>query len=984
MATPSHLSFARLLLHYRLAAGLTQEKLAERGGLTVGAIQLLEAGKRKAPRLDTVEMLAGALNLTEDQRAEFQRVAEKQRARKKPLDDDFSPPTGDASQYLPRAAPADAIAPEAVGQAADESSLPPLPERFVGRDHELTWLTDRMRRGITTGITAVKGIGGVGKTSLAIKAVEILRAEGHFIGGVGFVMCQDKIDPFQVICEALRQFEPQRLIPADASDAQLRDTTCQLLRNKRVLVILDNIEPGLNIERVVEPFQAAKATILLTARGYLSIGECLDLQLMATDQARELFCQYLGRAAGDLVEDEPEAVTRIVENLGNHTLAVKIAAHYARSTRRSLRVLADELKTPLEIGQINESINSVFQRSFEALSPETQKTFAALGAFATVEFSRNAAKALATALEHPRPGTGVDTLIEYGLVEPSELRGLLRGSDAERLRLHPLLRAFAIEQLAKYPGDFDANVRQAIATYYADYASRPERVALGPDDKNITDALTYAHDHQLDELVAKTCLGMHLFWRDYGRAKQTEMYVAWGIAAAERYAAAATTEDAHRTLATLRLAHARFLRLTGKLDEAEHLAREALATFHDSGNRYGTGAAYVVLGNIARDRGDYQLTRTVLREALCIFQADDVRDIAGEGIALCFLGQASQRLGEIETSDEELQQSINVYEQINDRWGIGLARLLLGNNSIRRGRFQQAIELYRDVLTFYQSVDSRRSIGVALSALGKIAISLGNLAEGEEYLQQSLKARQDSRDRRGEAVDFTFLGRLTAIQERFADSSAYFEEASAIWEDIRDPRGQGWLRSEQAQAALSRNQLDEAGALLERSLELLQQVGDQREIVVTLCESARVALRRGDIETANALVERARLIAIAGKDRPEQARIWRVRGMVAAARGNLDRAGECYRASLALASDLGIRLEMAQAQELLGQLLVEREEPDEGCEMLAQAVANYSYSGIPAAARVREIMVQLGCSDTRAGDVERHLDQVERYARRHQ
>lgn len=967
MAIPSYprSPFGSLLRRYRVSAGLTQEQLAERGGLTVGAIQALESGKRKAPRIETVEMLARALSLTDDQRAEFQRVAEKQRVRKKPLDEDSSPLGGDASQYLPRASPADAIIPGANGPSADESSLPPLPEHFIGRESELAWLTDRLRRGVTTGITAVKGIGGVGKTSLAAKAVEILRAEGHFSGGVGFFICQHKTDYIQVICDVLHLFEPQRLIPSDATHQQLHDTARQLLGNKRVLIVLDNVEPGLDIERVIGPLQAARATILLTSRSVLPVGECLDLPLLATAEARELFCQYADKSVDDFAEDDSDAVTRIIEHLGNHTLAVKVAARYARSTRRSLRVLADELKTPFEVEKITESVNRVFQHSFEALSTEAQRVFAALGAFATVEFSRNAAKALAKALGHAHPGACVDSLIEYGLVEPSELRGLLQESDSERLQLHPLLQAFAIEQLARFPSEFDSNARQAIAAYYADYASRPQRVSLWPDEKNITAALIYAHDHQLHELVARICLGMHLFWRDYGRANQTKMYVAWGIAAAEQYAAAANAEDAYRALATLRLAHARFLRLTGKLDEAERLAREALATFHDTGNRYGTGAAYVVLGNIARDRGDYQQTRTVLREALSIFEADDVRDVAGQGIALCFLGQASQRLGEIEISDQELQQSIDVYKEINDRWGIGLARLLLGNNAIQRGRFQQAIELYRDVLTFYQSVDSRRSIGVALSSLGEIAISLGHLAEAEGYLQQSLKARRDSRDRRGEAVDFTFLGRLAAIKEDFVESSDHFEKASAIWEEIHDPRGQGWVCSEQAQAALSRGQLDEADAFLRRSLELRQQVGDQSGIAVDLCASARVALRRGESETADDLIQRAEPIATTVKDRPEQARIRLVRGMVAAARGNPDRAEACYRASLSIASELGIRREMAQAQELLGRLLVERQELFEGCQLLAQAEENYSHLGVPAAARVREIMVELGCA---AGD----------------
>jgi transcriptional regulator with XRE-family HTH domain len=56
-------SFAVLLRRYRGAANLTQEQIAERAGLSVQAVSLLERGVRRAPRSATVEALADALRL---------------------------------------------------------------------------------------------------------------------------------------------------------------------------------------------------------------------------------------------------------------------------------------------------------------------------------------------------------------------------------------------------------------------------------------------------------------------------------------------------------------------------------------------------------------------------------------------------------------------------------------------------------------------------------------------------------------------------------------------------------------------------------------------------------------------------------------------------------------------------------------------------------------------------------------------------------
>ena len=61
MATDQPLTFAALLRHYRMAAGLSQEALAERAGLSVRAISDLERGERRRPYLHTVQQLAAAL-----------------------------------------------------------------------------------------------------------------------------------------------------------------------------------------------------------------------------------------------------------------------------------------------------------------------------------------------------------------------------------------------------------------------------------------------------------------------------------------------------------------------------------------------------------------------------------------------------------------------------------------------------------------------------------------------------------------------------------------------------------------------------------------------------------------------------------------------------------------------------------------------------------------------------------------------------------
>src|SRR5262245_32589114 len=75
MSTVRTLTFADLLKRYRAAAGLTQEELATRAGLSPKGISDLERGARRAPRRDTVLLLAEALALGERERGIFAAAA---------------------------------------------------------------------------------------------------------------------------------------------------------------------------------------------------------------------------------------------------------------------------------------------------------------------------------------------------------------------------------------------------------------------------------------------------------------------------------------------------------------------------------------------------------------------------------------------------------------------------------------------------------------------------------------------------------------------------------------------------------------------------------------------------------------------------------------------------------------------------------------------------------------------------------------------
>src|SRR5215469_3549616 len=147
MVTGSSQTFGDLLRRYRLAAGLTQEELADHSGLSVRGLSDLERGARRAPRRETLQLLAQALHLSEEERTRLEAAARK--------------PGAPAVQT-------------AGGSVSYSASAPPPP--FVGRAQELALLEQVLTDGPP--VLLVAGEPGIGKSRLLQAGIQRAQAQG--------------------------------------------------------------------------------------------------------------------------------------------------------------------------------------------------------------------------------------------------------------------------------------------------------------------------------------------------------------------------------------------------------------------------------------------------------------------------------------------------------------------------------------------------------------------------------------------------------------------------------------------------------------------------------------------------------------------------------------------------------------------------------------------------------------------------------------
>ncbi|WP_434452846.1 BTAD domain-containing putative transcriptional regulator [Lentzea sp. E54] len=313
--------------------------------------------------------------------------------------------------------------------------LPAGIRNFVGRDDKLRLL------GQTSGVTVVHGVGGVGKTALALHWARAARdrfPDGDlYLDLRGFAPEAQPVDP-AAAAETLLAGLGVDAVPADpdARFALLRTT----LADRRLLLVLDNaasprqvlpLLPGTSGVRVVitsrNQFRALVAQHDATAIGLLQLDVAAALTLLAA---------VLGAARLDA---EPEAAREIVERCTGLPLALRVfAERVARFPDVSLREFVAELEEArldalTDFDDID--VRAVFSWSYKALDAESARMFRLLSVHPGVDFDVGAAAALA----------GVSVVRARRLLERLVADHLVQSRTPGRYDLHDLLRAYSAE-----------------------------------------------------------------------------------------------------------------------------------------------------------------------------------------------------------------------------------------------------------------------------------------------------------------------------------------------------------------------------------------------------------------------------------------------------------------------------------------------------------------------------------------------------------
>ncbi|WP_308311017.1 ATP-binding protein [Streptomyces sp. GbtcB6] len=273
------------------------------------------------------------------------------------------------------------------GAAAPEAlaSLPPRPGGFTGREEETTELLRAFADSAAVAVTAVSGLGGIGKTALAVEAAHEACGRGCFPGGVLFIDLhgydEEPVTADQSLQSLLRALGiPPGQIPATVDDREVLYRSVLAKRGREqgaVLLVADNASSSDQIQPLLPG--DARHRVVVTSRDRLPRlrARLLPLDQLSPNDAGQLLDRALRIAYPEdsRVVDAVEAVTRLANLCGHLPLPLQIAAALlAEDPGMPVAELVGELETSHDrLGHLDDgerSIRAAFELSYRRLPPD--------------------------------------------------------------------------------------------------------------------------------------------------------------------------------------------------------------------------------------------------------------------------------------------------------------------------------------------------------------------------------------------------------------------------------------------------------------------------------------------------------------------------------------------------------------------------------------------------------------------------------------
>jgi predicted ATPase/DNA-binding XRE family transcriptional regulator len=724
------------LRRYRASAGLSQEALAERAGLSVRGISDLERGARTFPRLETVRMLADALELDERDRTVLLAAARPELASHEP-------------------APSTSAKPE---RMVTLRPLPIPPTRLVGREQEIERIVTLFRSGDTRLIT-LTGQGGIGKSRLGLAIARGFSRELQ--GRVVFLELAAVRDVALVPGALATQLD----VPIDAGETAAT-AMAAAIGHEPMLLVIDNWEHVIEAAPVLSILlgHCEGLWILATSRERLRLrGEwevrldplpwpegMAELESVTASPAVRLFVQRASEALDGFTLDESNAavVLEIVRRLDGIPLAIELAA--ARTRLLNPEALLGRLEGrfqlltegPRDLPERLQTMQSAIAWSVDLLDEDERKLFDRLSVF-TGGFTIPAATGVLARIEPDADPLAIEHAV-VSLVEKSLVRPLDTSDDEPRFVMYETIREYAGQRLADR--DDAARLAGAHAEHFLTLAEASEAGLMSADPlptfqaleieiANLRAALGHLRTRGEIEAAMRIASALAWFWTEPRFLAEGQRWL--GALLEESESLPVPAELRVRAL----IAAGDLAIWQGELDEAAAFQAAALELLRDGGDERQMAAVLRSLANVALERNQFARADELLTES-----RDRARNAGHDwevAASANLLGLSKTMQGSPDWAIERHREAVDIWRELGDSGHVFDALAGLGWAQLQARQLAESARSYLDALPLAVESDDALQIEWCIRSAAVIAALRGTELERATRLFSASEAMRE-------------------------------------------------------------------------------------------------------------------------------------------------------------------------------------------------------------------------------------------------
>jgi tetratricopeptide (TPR) repeat protein len=649
------------------------------------------------------------------------------------------------------------------------------PGDFVGRQQEIVAIKKALLSSTNGKIAGVSGMGGVGKTALALVVAEELRAD--FPHAQLYVQLRSMRDEPLDLVEALKDCleslgEIRGELPNNLNSLSIRYRSC--LSGKRALVVLDDAATEAQVRAFLPPPECA---LIITSHQRLAVPGITQVPLKSLDapDASKLLTDIAKRGKLDEAEEIANLCGRLPLALRAAGSLLEVAAdvepkHYVKQLHQEqARLKALDRAGSLELG-----VEATFNISYRRLNDEAQRIFRNLSIFPST-FDQKAHEVVCA----DDSGTQLSDLTRLSLVIYDE--------KTSRYHLHDLVRIYAAQLLEQ---DERSGSLRRHAFHYLDVAQNIAALYQQKGNSGLAlfemewMNLQAGHTWTTEHSEADACMQysdslkqlLHL-----RRSPQEQIKWMGSAVAASRQAGRRMKEG--RYLCDLGTAYS-----LNQPQQAIAQYEQAIKIAVESTDLIGRGNALGGLGNAYASLGHNDLAIECYKE--CLLLLSELSDQRGAARTLTHLGNIYAGRGESRISSEFYKQALEIARLIGDRRGEATALCNLGDEKINFEENVAALDLYQKALVLMNDSDDLRGQATALNGLGNAYSGLNDHEKALECYRKALQISREVGDSRGEGMSLGSMGNEFANMGQFDEAVNHHQQALSISRESGDRRGE--------------------------------------------------------------------------------------------------------------------------------------------------------------------------------------------------